>query len=136
MTKRRVVLDENLPHDLRPCLPQFDTYTAAYAKLSGLKNGQLLDAAEKAGFEVLVTGDQTLHYEQNLQGRNLAIVSLSAQSWPVIEPHVDKIAFALLPLNGQRRDLLPRLTVGSLVARCVLQVLLLFKSAGLEQFSW
>jgi len=95
MTKRRVVLDENLPHDLRPCLPQFDTYTAAYAKLSGLKNGQLLDAAEKAGFEVLVTGDQTLHYEQNLQGRNLAIVSLSAQSWPVIEPHVDKIALAI-----------------------------------------
>ena len=95
MTKRKVILDENLPHDLRPCLPQFDTNTAGYARLSGLKNGQLLNAAEKAGFDVLVTGDKTLHYEQNLQGRKLAIVSLSAQSWPVIEPHVGKIAFAI-----------------------------------------
>jgi hypothetical protein len=95
MTKRKVCLDENLPHDLRPCLPQFNTYTATYKGFSGLKNGKLLDAVEAASFDVLVTGDKTLHYEQNLQGRKLVIVSLSAQSWPVIEPHVDKIAFAI-----------------------------------------
>jgi hypothetical protein len=95
MRKRKVCLDENLPHDLRPCLLQFDTYTAQYAGFAGLKNGKLLEAVESAGFEVLVTGDRTLHYEQNLQGRQLALISLSAQSWPVIEPHVDKIVFAI-----------------------------------------
>lgn len=95
MTRRKVCLDENLPHDLRPCLPQFDTYTAKYAGFAGLKNGKLLEAVENAGFEVLVTGDRTLHYEQNLHGRKLAIVSLSAQSWPVIELHVGRIVSAI-----------------------------------------
>jgi hypothetical protein len=93
--KRRVLLDENLPHSLRGHLGEHDVQTAAYAGFAGLKNGQLLAAAELAGFEVLITGDRTLHYEQNLSGRKLAILSLSAISWPVIEPHVEKIAAAL-----------------------------------------
>jgi hypothetical protein len=66
--------------------------TAAYAGFAGLKNGQLLDAAEAAGFAVLLTGDKTLHYEQNLTGRAMAIVSLSAISWTVIEPYMLQIA--------------------------------------------
>lgn len=92
---KRVLLDENLPHDLRPYLSQFDTFTASYAGLAGLKNGHLLDAAEEAAFDVLVTGDKTLQHEQNLAGRKLAIVSLSANSWPVIEPNVGRIVHAI-----------------------------------------
>lgn len=84
-----------MPHTLRHHLQPHDAITAAYAGFAGLKNGKLLDAAEKAGFEVLVTGDRTLHYEQNLSGRRIAIVLLSAVSWPVIEPHVSKIAAAV-----------------------------------------
>ena len=68
MRKREIILDDNLSHDLRPCLAQFNTYTAAYAKVCGLQNRQLLNAAEQARFDVLVTGDKTLHYEQNLLG--------------------------------------------------------------------
>ena len=44
---------------------------------SSLKNNNLLQAAEDAGFDVLVTGDQTLHLEQNLHGRRLAVVAFS-----------------------------------------------------------
>ena len=69
--------------------------TAAYAGFSGLKNGMLLDAVEAAGFDVLVTGDKTIQYEQNLAGRNFAVVALSAVAWPVIAPHVAKIVAAL-----------------------------------------
>lgn len=90
-----MLLDENVAHDLRPFLSGHETFTASYLGWKGLKNGELLDAAEIAGFEILITGDRTLQYEQNLSGRKLALVSLSAVSWPVIEPHVGKIVAAV-----------------------------------------
>ena len=91
----KVLLDENVPHDLRPFLDRYETFTAAWMGWAGLKNGQLLNAAEAAGMDVLVTGDRTLIYEQNLSGRKIALVSLSAVGWPVIEGHVAKIAGAI-----------------------------------------
>ena len=91
----RVLLDENLPHVLRNHLPKHDVVTAAYAGLAGYKNGALLKAASDAGFDVLVTGDKTLQYEQDLSGQNLALVSLSANAWRIIRSHVRKIAGAV-----------------------------------------
>jgi hypothetical protein len=91
----RVLLDENLPHKLRGHLSRHETVTASYAGLVGHKNGALLKAAEDAGFDVLVTGDTTLRYEQNLTSRKLAIVCLSANSWRIIQRHTDKIAAAV-----------------------------------------
>lgn len=80
---------------MRGYLANHETVTAAYAGLAGLKNGALLRAAAEAGFDVLVTGDKTLQYEQNLAGLNIAIVLLSANAWLVIKPHVAKIAAAV-----------------------------------------
>lgn len=91
----KILLDENIPHDLRPFLRHHETFTAAYLGWAGLKNGELLDAAEKALFDVLVTGDLSLQYQQNMSRRRVAIVSLSAVSWPVIEPHAGKIVKAV-----------------------------------------
>jgi hypothetical protein len=91
----KVLLDENLPHDLRHHLSHHDTFTAVYAGFSGMKNGELLQVAEEAGFDVLVTGDRTLHLKQNMGGRKLALISLSAIGWPVIEPHVRTIVLAV-----------------------------------------
>ncbi|HEY1949141.1 MAG TPA: hypothetical protein VGG97_19190 [Bryobacteraceae bacterium] len=91
----KILLDENMPHKLRGHLANHETVTAVYAGFGGLKNGFLLTAAEDAGFDVLVTGDLSLHHQQNLSGRMLAIVSLSAISWRIIESHVDKIAAAV-----------------------------------------
>jgi hypothetical protein len=64
----RVLLDENIPHDLRPRLGEHETFTTSYMGWAGFKNGKLLAAAEQAGFEVLATGDRTLHHEQNMEG--------------------------------------------------------------------
>jgi hypothetical protein len=72
--KKRILCDENIAHTLRRHLNHHETFTAAYAGFAGLKNGRLLDAAEKDNFDVLVTGDQTLRYEQNLAARNIAVV--------------------------------------------------------------
>lgn len=91
----KILLDENIPHDLRPFLTHHHAFTAAYLGWAGLKNGALLEAAEKGGFDVLVTGDLSLSYQQNMTGRRLAIVSLSAVNWPVIEPHAEKIVHAV-----------------------------------------
>jgi hypothetical protein len=90
----RVLLDENLPHALRKSLVDHQTETAVHAGLAGYKNGDLLRAATEAGFDVLVTGDKTLRYEQNLAGK-LALITLSANSWNIIKNHVGKIAAAI-----------------------------------------
>jgi hypothetical protein len=56
-----------------------------------LSNGVLIAAAERDGFDVLVTGDKNIPRQQNLTGRRLAVVILGNQSWPVIKPHVAMI---------------------------------------------
>jgi hypothetical protein len=76
-------------------LSAFDVATVQYRGWSGLKNGELLHAAESAGFTVFITGDKTLEYEQNLSGRKIAIISLSAPHWPLVKDHVVEIAEAV-----------------------------------------
>jgi hypothetical protein len=69
--------------------------TAYEAGWSGLSNGDLLDTAEKAGYQILVTTDQNLRYQQNLQGRRIAIVVLLSTSWPRIRLRIDEVVNAI-----------------------------------------
>ena len=80
----KVLLDENLPHRLRNHLVGHEVFTVHYQGWSGLKNGDLLRTAENDGFEVFLTGDQTLSYETNPTGRQIAVVVLSAIEWHII----------------------------------------------------
>ena len=91
----KVLLDENLDHALRTLLGQHDVVTAAYMGWAGLKNGELLCAAETNGIEVLLTGDQTLCYEQNLASRRMAIVALSAIELPIVRNNLPAIVAAI-----------------------------------------
>ena len=91
----KVLLDENLDHALRNLLGQHEVVTVSYMGWNGLKNGELLRAAEESGIEVLLTGDQTLHYEQNISRRRLAIVALSAIQLPIIKRNLSKIIDAI-----------------------------------------
>jgi len=59
-----------------------------------LSNGDLLTVAEEAGFDVLLTADKNIRY-QNLEGRRIALVVLSTPRWPVGELHVGKIVAAV-----------------------------------------
>jgi molybdenum cofactor biosynthesis enzyme len=65
---------------LRLLFSGHDCETAAHAKFSGLKKGALLAAAEAAGFEVIVTTDHEIPYQQNLALRKVAVVVLCAQT--------------------------------------------------------
>ena len=60
-----------------------------------LSNGDLLSAAERAGFDVVVTADKNMRYQQNLEGRRIAIVVLSTPQWPIVKLHLEKIAAAV-----------------------------------------
>jgi hypothetical protein len=76
----RVLLDEQLPRQLAPLLIGHDVRTVQQQSWAGLKNGQLLDAAEAAGFRVVVTGDRNLQFQQNLTTRGLGVVVLCGAS--------------------------------------------------------
>lgn len=81
---RRILLDEGVPVGVRMLLPGFEVQTAAEAGWAGLTNGDLIAAAEQAGFEVMVTCDQNIRYQQNMTGRRLALVILTTNHWDTI----------------------------------------------------
>ena len=91
----RVLLDEDLPHKLRLAILRHNVSTVAYVGWSGLKNGELLRVAEEAGFEVFLTADKKLSYQQNLTGRALAMVVLSTLDWEIMKLHLSRIVAAV-----------------------------------------
>ncbi len=61
-----------------------------------LTNGDLLAAAERAGFEVLITADNNMRYRQNLAGRRIALVILSSPQWPRVRKGIEAIAASVI----------------------------------------
>ena len=92
---KRVLLDHCVPRGLRQALAGCDVATAYQRGWSTLKNGALLQAAEGDGFDVLVTSDKNLRYQQNLANRRIAIVELPTNSFPKLRPHFSDIADAV-----------------------------------------
>ncbi|MBK8796111.1 MAG: hypothetical protein IPM07_06895 [Anaerolineales bacterium] len=87
----KILFDQGTPAPLRRHLAEHMVTTAYEAGWSNLSNGDLLDAAEEAGYQVFVTTDQNLRYQQNLHKRRIAIVVLLSTSWPRIRPRVTEI---------------------------------------------
>jgi hypothetical protein len=72
----RLLIDECIDEQLRHLFPGHDCQTARFANLAGLSNGDLLSAAEALGFDVIVTVDQNFPFQQNLEGRRIALLIL------------------------------------------------------------
>jgi hypothetical protein len=91
----RVLFDQGTPVPLREALLGHEVSTAYERGWSTLSNGELLDVAERNGFEVFVTTDSRLRYQQNLTARRIAVVCLLSTSWPrirrIISSAVDAI---------------------------------------------
>jgi hypothetical protein len=81
----RVLFDQGTPAPLRQLLSGHEVETAYERGWSSLQNGQLIAAAEAAGFTIFVTTDRNLKYQQNLASRQMAIVVLLTTSWPRIK---------------------------------------------------
>lgn len=91
----RVLFDQGTPAPLRKALPEHVVETAHERGWSQLRNGELIKAAEEAGFAVFVTTDKNLKYQQNLLGRRLAVVVLLSTSWPRMQRALPMIAEAV-----------------------------------------
>lgn len=76
----KILLDECLPLDFRHSFPAHDAHTAQWAGLRGKKNGELLRAAELAGYDVLLTVDQGMPHEQRTAVRKPAIILLRSRT--------------------------------------------------------
>jgi hypothetical protein len=76
----RILLDECIDEALRHCLTGHDCQTCRYAGFRGLANGKLLSAAEQSGFEVLITVDRNMPFQQSLRGHAISLVILQART--------------------------------------------------------
>jgi hypothetical protein len=102
----RVLFDQGTPAPLRHGLSPHTIETAYEKGWSALSNGDLLNAAENASFDLLITTDQNLRYQQNLTGRRLAVLVLPTTRWPIIEQNVAKVAAAVNEIRpGEFREM-------------------------------
>jgi hypothetical protein len=91
----RILFDNGAPAPLRRYLQGHDTTLAKDAGWERLANGILLNAAEQGGFDLLLTTDKNMLYQQDLSGRKIALVVLGNGQWPVAQFHVEKIVAAV-----------------------------------------
>jgi predicted nuclease of predicted toxin-antitoxin system len=76
----KILLDECIPRKFKHTLAEHSCQTVPEASFAGKRNGDLLDLAERAGFQIFVTLDKGIEFEQNLTGRQIAIVILVSKS--------------------------------------------------------
>jgi hypothetical protein len=90
-----ILFDHVTPSGIARFLPAHAVTKAKDRGWDTLTNGDLLTEAERAGFEVLLTADKNMRYQQNLRGRRIAIIVLSTPRWPVVRLYVERVAAAV-----------------------------------------
>jgi hypothetical protein len=90
-----ILFDHVTPRGIARAPPDHTVTKAKDRGWEKLTNGDLLAEAERACFDVLLTADKNMSYQQNLSRRRIAIVLLSTPQWPRVRLHLDKIAAAV-----------------------------------------
>jgi hypothetical protein len=91
-----VLFDHGTPKGLARTLVGHTIHTAQARGWDTLSNGELLNAAEEAGFDLLLTTDRRIRYQQNLKTRRIALVVLTGSTkWSLVRQHTDRIAIAI-----------------------------------------
>jgi hypothetical protein len=90
-----ILFDQATPVPLRPYLKGHVVRTAAQQGWDRLRNGDLLGAAEAAGFNMLLTTDRNMRYQQSLAGKKIAVLVLSRQQWGQLRSHVQLVVDAV-----------------------------------------
>jgi len=90
-----ILFDHVTPRGIARVLSGHTVTTAKERGWDTLGNGDLLAAAERAGFDVVLTADKNMRYQQNLEGRRIALVILSTPQWPVVRLYVERVAAAV-----------------------------------------
>jgi hypothetical protein len=90
-----ILFDNGTPRGLAGFLIGHAVEEARARGWEELANGELIDAAEQAGFQVMVTTDKNIRYQQNLRARRIALVVLEHSQWPMVKLVAGKIAAAV-----------------------------------------
>ena len=90
----KIILDENLPRPLKTVFPDHAVTTVQEEGLAGTVNGALLAKLE-GNFELFITADKNLRYQQNLSGRTVAILELPTNRLPLLRPLFPRITAAV-----------------------------------------
>jgi hypothetical protein len=91
----KILFDNGTPKPIARCLIGHEV---AYARRIGwheLGNGELIEKAEDAGYDVLLSTDKNIQYQQNLSSRKISLVVLGNSQWPQVRLHLDRIAAAV-----------------------------------------
>ena len=101
----KILFDHGTPAPLRHHLPEHSVDRSAEKGWELLENGELIRKAEEEGYQVIVTTDQNMRYQQNLAGRRLAVVVLLATAWPRVQHRTDEVRAAIEEIRpGQLRE--------------------------------
>jgi predicted nuclease of predicted toxin-antitoxin system len=92
---RRILLDTNMPTGLRAVLSNHEVISAPKMGWGALENGELLTVAEADGFDMLITGDKNIAYQQRITGRRIAIIVLSTNHWPTVRAQRELVVDAV-----------------------------------------
>jgi hypothetical protein len=90
-----ILFDNGTPAPLRHTLADHTVVEAIERGWDRLINGELIAAAEAEGFDVLVTTDKNIRYQQNLTGRKIAFVVIGNQQWPILRRYVERVVGAV-----------------------------------------
>jgi hypothetical protein len=91
----RILFDQGTPVPIRRFLAEHTVGISADLGWDRLQNGALLATAEQAGYELLLTTDKNLGYQQNLASRSISIVVIGHSQWPALEAHVQRVVDAV-----------------------------------------
>ena len=84
----KILLDHNAPQGLRNVLPGHEVHTAGYLGWSRLENGDLLESAASHGYDMLITCDQGMRYEQNLGRYDVTVLTIMSGDWNLIRQNI------------------------------------------------
>ena len=91
----KILFDNGTPKPISTCLTGHEITYARQVGWHELENGELIQRAEAAGYDVLLSTDKNIRYQQNLTRRTLALVVLSNSQWPRVQLYLDRIAAAV-----------------------------------------
>ncbi|MGA2047678.1 MAG: hypothetical protein ABSG96_08290 [Terracidiphilus sp.] len=91
----KILFDNGTPNPIARSLIGHEVTFARKIGWHELENGELIQKAEEAGFELLLSTDKNIRYQQNLTARKIALVVLGNSQWPVVRLHLEKIVAAV-----------------------------------------
>jgi hypothetical protein len=90
-----ILFDNGTPAPLRYALKGHVVVEAIERGWDRLVNGELIAAADAAGFDLLLTTDKNIRYQQDLTGRRIAFLVLGNQQWPTLRRYIERVVAAV-----------------------------------------